>query len=113
MYGLVGWTHRWWCGSTITAGTSPSGQDAADVRRLADVLGAVVDDRHQPHPERHGWVPSAIDDAVELGGVERGEQLGGAGTHGVVVAGERVGPLRPHRRDLLGRVPVAGVVGIG
>ena len=38
------------------------------------MLQAVVGDAHQPDPERDRWIPSTIDDAVEIGRCERLEE---------------------------------------
>ena len=76
------------------------------------MLEAVVGHAHQPDAERDGWVPTPVDDPVE---VVRGEVAEhGAGPlvdRGEVVEQDLGG--RPDGVDLLSRVAVAGVARLG
>ena len=99
-------------GSPRPAGVTRRSSSPRTYGGLADVLDAVVGDRDQAHAEGDRRVPPGVDDAVQPGRLDVGEELRGAGPHGVVVAGQRVGAVGPDLRHLLGRVPVAGVLGV-
>ena len=75
------------------------------------MLDVVVGDAHQANAERDWRIPPFIDDSIEVGGTRTGEQLRRPCRDGLVVADEDVGAVWPHPRDLLGAVPVSGVVG--
>src|ERR1700739_4484279 len=75
---------------------------------LAEVLGAVVDDAHQPRAGRHRRVPVGVHDPGQLVGGHAGDVLEGQLVHRAVVAGQQVDG-RLYLRDLVRAVPVAGV----
>ena len=55
-----------------------SGDEAVEVCGLPGVLQTVVRNGNQPHAQRHRRIPTAIDDAVEVGGRECFEKPAGA-----------------------------------
>src|SRR6516225_1543950 len=83
--------------------------DSPQVGGLAEVLGAVVDDAHQPRAGRHGRVPVGVHDPGQLVGGHAGDVFEAQLVHRVVVAGEQIGG-RLHLRHVVGTVPVAGVI---
>src|SRR5205807_1999746 len=74
-----------------------------------EVLGAVVDDAHQSRAGGYGRVPVGVHDAGQLGGCHARDVGQRELVHFVVVAGQQLGGC-VHLRDLVGAVPVAGVV---
>src|SRR6516162_8113316 len=97
--------------TTVPANRTPRNllQDAPQVGGLAEVLGAVVDDAHQPRAGRHGRVPVGVDDPGQLVGGHAGDVFEAQLVHRVVVAGQQIGG-RLHLRHVVGTVPVAGVI---
>src|SRR6516162_10550943 len=97
--------------TTVPANRTPRNllQDSPQVGGLAEVLGTVVDDAHQPRAGRHGRVPVGVHDPGQLLGGHAGDVLKGQLVHRVVVAGQQVGGCL-HLRHLVGVVPVPGVV---
>lgn len=90
--------------------------DAADEGGLAGVLGAVVDHADQADSEGHRRIPGFVDDAGQVGVLDRRQVLERLRLDRLVVLDEqvRVGrDLLRHRGDLLGRVPVADFPGVG
>ena len=83
--------------------------DAPHVRRLAEVLGAVVDDADQPRARGDRRMPPRVDDAAEFVGRHRRDVLQRHLVHPVVVAGQQVG-RRAHLADVFRAVAVSGVV---
>src|ERR1700756_5220168 len=59
---------------------------AAQICGLPEVLRAVVDDADQPHARGDGWIPSPVNDAVQVGVALRLDELERHVVHRVVVA---------------------------
>ena len=74
------------------------------------MLQAVAEEADQPHAGGDRRVPAAVDDAVQLLGVDPPEVLEGERVHRLVVLDEVLQPLDPHGVHLLGGVAVADVV---
>lgn len=82
--------------------------EAEHVSRLADVLESVSDHTHQSHSYRYRGVPALVDDPIQLGLFELGEEPGDLVLNIFVVAGQLF-TASLHLADLLGRVTVPGV----
>jgi NAD(P)-dependent dehydrogenase (short-subunit alcohol dehydrogenase family) len=81
----------------------------ADEVGLTCVLQAVADDAHQADTHRDRWIPSTIDDPIEVAGRGGLEIRACAACDRVVVRGEIVRPGEADGADVIGGVAVPGV----
>src|SRR5699024_4331347 len=75
-------------------------QDALHIFGLADVLHTVPDHAHESHSECHVWCPIVVDHPVQIRVAERTDVPVGNRVDRVVVVGQQLRRIHPHRGDV-------------